>query len=184
MCLTCFKESTTVHQNVYLPAEFLTKIESTLPKNLKMDDFISACQRPLRKSIRVNTLKSSISEFMALAKTKGWHIEQIPWCKEGFWVDLDEGHTPLGSTAEHLSGLFYIQEASSMIPVSSLFSDSIEFQLVLDMAAAPGSKTTQIAALMKNKGVLVANEYSASRVKALHANKESCCIRTNSLSKL
>ncbi|MCY9843265.1 16S rRNA (cytosine(1407)-C(5))-methyltransferase RsmF [Vibrio caribbeanicus] len=171
-----------MHQNVYLPAEFLSKIESILPKHLKMDDFISACQRPLRKSIRVNTLKSSISDFMTLAKAKGWHIEQIPWCKEGFWVDLDEEQTPLGSTAEHLSGLFYIQEASSMIPVSALFSDSTKLQSVLDMAAAPGSKTTQIAALMGNKGVLIANEYSASRVKALHANIERCGIRNTALS--
>ena len=147
-----------------------------------MEDFISACQRPLRKSIRVNTLKSSTEDFITLARAKGWSIEQIPWCREGFWVELDEEHIPLGSTAEHLSGLFYIQEASSMIPVSALFSDNKEFQSVLDMAAAPGSKTTQIAALMNNKGVLVANEYSASRVKALHANIERCGIRNTALS--
>lgn len=56
------------------------------------------------------------------------------------------------------------------------------YDSVLDMAAAPGSKTTQMAALMDNQGVLVANEFSASRVKVLHANIERCGIRNTALS--
>jgi 16S rRNA (cytosine1407-C5)-methyltransferase len=59
---------------------------------------------------------------------------------------------PLGSTAEHLSGLFYIQEASSMLPVAALFADGNAPERVMDVAAAPGSKTTQIAARMGNHG--------------------------------
>ncbi|MCG9582615.1 16S rRNA (cytosine(1407)-C(5))-methyltransferase RsmF [Vibrio tubiashii] len=171
-----------MHHNVYLPEEFLSEIESILPQGLNMDDFVAACQRPLRKSIRVNTLKITVEEFLERAKSKGWQLEAVPWCEEGFWIEADESEVPLGNTAEHMSGLFYIQEASSMMPVSALFKKSEEFQSVLDMAAAPGSKTTQIAACMENNGVLVANEFSASRVKVLHANIERCGVRNAALS--
>src|SRR5699024_8245504 len=76
----------------------------------------------------------------------------------------------------HLSGLFYIQEASSMLPVAALFADGNAPQRVMDVAAAPGSKTTQIAARMNNEGAILANEFSASRVKVLHANISRCGI--------
>lgn len=172
-----------MHQNVYLPEEFLKEIEAILPDELNMEDFISACQRPLRKSIRVNTLKISVEEFIERAKQKGWELEAVPWCEEGFWIEADESIVPLGNTAEHMSGLFYIQEASSMMPVSALFIDQQEsFNSVLDMAAAPGSKTTQIAAKMGNDGVLIANEFAASRVKVLHANIERCGVRNTAMS--
>lgn len=171
-----------MHANVYLPEDFLKHVETFLPNNLKMEDFIAACQRPLRKSIRVNTLKISVEDFLHKAKSYDWHLTAIPWCSEGFWIDADESIVPLGNTAEHMAGLFYIQEASSMLPPSALFHDNEVFQTVLDMAAAPGSKTTQIAALMNNEGVLVANEFAASRVKVLHANIERCGVRNVAMS--
>ncbi|MBA5762920.1 16S rRNA (cytosine(1407)-C(5))-methyltransferase RsmF [Vibrio sp. 404] len=171
-----------MHANVYLPEAFLTEMATILPSSLNMEDFIAACQRPLRKSIRVNTLKISVTDFLARAAEKGWQLEPVPWCNEGFWIDADESLVPLGNTAEHMAGLFYIQEASSMMPVSALFQADDAFNSVLDMAAAPGSKTTQIAAKMDNHGVLVANEFSASRVKVLHANIERCGVRNAALS--
>ncbi|WP_162046401.1 16S rRNA (cytosine(1407)-C(5))-methyltransferase RsmF [Vibrio taketomensis] len=171
-----------MHANVYLPEAFLSEMAKILPATLNMEDFIAACQRPLRKSIRVNTLKISIADFQLRAKEKGWELEAVPWCEEGFWIEADESIVPLGNTAEHMSGLFYIQEASSMMPVAALFNQKDEYQSVLDMAAAPGSKTTQIAARMENQGILVANEFSASRVKVLHANIERCGVRNAALS--
>ncbi len=172
-----------MHSNVYLPQAFLDEIAAILPKQLNMEDFVAACQRPLRKSIRVNTLKISVEQFVQRAQEKGWQLSPVPWCTEGFWIEADETIVPLGNTAEHMSGLFYIQEASSMMPVSALFkAEEDQFESVLDMAAAPGSKTTQIAAKMENHGVLVANEFSASRVKVLHANIERCGVRNASLS--
>lgn len=172
-----------MHSNISLPEEFLTTIADILPASLNMEDFIAACQRPLRKSVRVNTLKISVEEFQQRASEKGWALEPVPWCETGFWIEADESEVPLGNTAEHMAGLFYIQEASSMMPVSALFMDEADaFHSVLDMAAAPGSKTTQMAALMHNQGVLVANEFSASRVKVLHANIERCGIRNAALS--
>ncbi|NUL39112.1 16S rRNA (cytosine(1407)-C(5))-methyltransferase RsmF [Kosakonia sacchari] len=161
-----------VAQNaVYLPDEFLAQMRQAMPEHLSFDEFIAACQRPLRRSIRVNTLKISVDDFLQLVAPYGWQLTPVPWCAEGFWIERDdEDALPLGSTAEHLSGLFYIQEASSMLPVAALFADGEMPQRVMDVAAAPGSKTTQIAARMDNTGAILANEFSASRVKVLHAN--------------
>ncbi|WP_241723365.1 16S rRNA (cytosine(1407)-C(5))-methyltransferase RsmF [Raoultella sp. HC6] len=162
---------------VFFPDKFLAQMRAAMPTHLSFDDFIAACQRPLRRSIRVNTLKTSVADFLQLVAPYGWQLTPVPWCAEGFWIEReDEESLPLGSTAEHLSGLFYIQEASSMLPVAALFADGDMPQRVMDVAAAPGSKTTQIAARMGNKGGILANEYSASRVKVLHANISRCGI--------
>ncbi len=159
--------------------------------------FIEACRRPLRKSIRVNTLKISVQDFSHRCKQLGIQLIAIPWCPEGFWLvdnktdsSLNEVPTEpsLGNLVEHLQGLFYIQEASSMLPPVALFAErnhslhskplvhkSAQHPLkVLDLAAAPGSKTTQLSALMQNQGLLLANEIASSRVKSLHANLQRC----------
>lgn len=164
--------------SAYLPQPFLDMISQAMPASLSLDSFIASCRRPLRRSLRINTLKISVSDFLSLVQPYGWRLTPIPWCEEGFWIERDDDATlPLGSTAEHLSGLFYIQEASSMLPVRALFDgQTVPPQLIIDMAAAPGSKTTQIAACMGNQGAILANEYSASRVKVLHANISRCGI--------
>ncbi len=162
---------------VYLPEQFLAQMRQALPEHLSFDAFIAACQRPLRRSIRVNTLKIAVSDFLTLVAPYGWQLTPVPWCEEGFWIERDDEEAlPLGSTAEHLSGLFYIQEASSMLPVAALFAEGETPSRVMDVAAAPGSKTTQIAARMGNQGAILANEFSASRVKVLHANISRCGI--------
>lgn len=172
-----------VAQNsVFLPEQFLAQMREALPAHLSFDDFVAACQRPLRRSIRVNTLKISVGAFLDLVSPYGWQLTPVPWCEEGFWIERDDEESlPLGSTAEHLSGLFYIQEASSMLPVAALFADENQPERVMDVAAAPGSKTTQIAARMNNRGAILANELSASRVKVLHANISRCGIRNVAL---
>ncbi|EPR8028156.1 16S rRNA (cytosine(1407)-C(5))-methyltransferase RsmF [Enterobacter hormaechei] len=172
-----------VAQNsVFLPEQFLAQMREALPAHLSFDDFVAACQRPLRRSIRVNTLKISVGAFLDLVSSYGWQLTPVPWCEEGFWIERDDEESlPLGSTAEHLSGLFYIQEASSMLPVAALFADGNQPERVMDVAAAPGSKTTQIAARMNNRGAILANEFSASRVKVLHANISRCGIHNVAL---
>lgn len=167
--------------SVLLPPEFLASTRAIMPAELSMEAFIAACQRPLRRSLRVNTLKISVADFLALVQGYGWQLEPIPWCAEGFWISRADEDLRLGNAAEHLSGLFYIQEASSMLPPSALFAAEAAPSRVLDMAAAPGSKTTQIAALMHNAGGIVANEYSASRVKVLHANISRCGVKNVAL---
>lgn len=165
----------------FLPPAFLDATRAIMPDHLSIDDFIAICQQPLRRSLRVNTLKISVADFLALVEDYDWRLEPIPWCPEGFWIEREDEALRLGSAAEHLSGLFYIQEASSMLPVSALFAGRETPRLVLDVAAAPGSKTTQIAALMNNQGGIVANEYSASRVKVLHANISRCGVKNVAL---
>ena len=117
-----------------------------------------------RKSVRVNNLKISVDEFKK--KYKDLKLKQIPWIKDGFFVN--SSRTDLGNFLGHSMGHFYVQEASSMLP--ALILDPKENDFVLDMAAAPGSKTTQIAALMKNKGLIVANDNNYNRLKALTMN--------------
>lgn len=167
---------------VYFPDLFLNQMRELLPDSAEFEQFIAFSQQPLRRSLRVNTLKISVEAFLALVEPYQWALTPVPWCKEGFWISRDDADTlPLGSTAEHLAGLFYIQEASSMLPVTALFAGSPAPERVMDMAAAPGSKTTQIAASMSNKGVLLANEYSASRVKVLHANISRCGVSNTAI---
>ncbi|GLS84639.1 16S rRNA (cytosine(1407)-C(5))-methyltransferase RsmF [Paraferrimonas haliotis] len=164
-----------------LNPEFLDSIEKILPSELSIDDFIDYSQRPLRRSIRVNTLAISVTDFVKRMQAQGWQLQAIPWCEQGFWVGPEDKLDAIGNTVEHLAGLFYIQEASSMLPVTALFQSQRQPMMVLDMAAAPGSKTTQIAAQMNNQGLLVANEYSASRIKSLFANCQRLGIRNVAL---
>ena len=165
---------------------FFTHIRKQHPDPNKFSDFLSACQRPLRKSLRVNTLKISVADFRLLAEKRSWQLEPIPWCEQGFWIDDSSTieSFQLGNAGEHLQGLFYIQEASSMLPPIALFKDNVSASPVLDMAAAPGSKTTQLAAMMNNRGTVLANELSASRLKVLHANLERCGVINTCLSHL
>ncbi len=125
--------------------------------------FMNVNKQPLRISLRVNTLKISIEGMK-----KRFSLEQIPWCKEGFFV---KGYT-IGNTLEHFLGYIYIQEAASMIPPVVLEAQPEEF--VLDISAAPGSKTTQLAAMMRNTGLLIANDASIPRLKPLVVNLERC----------
>lgn len=131
------------------------------------DEFKKFSLSFLRKSIRINTLKTTIPECKSRLEKKGWKLTKIPWCSEGFWIEHAE-RRDVGNLWEHHMGYFYVQEAASMIPPIVLNPQPNE--AILDMAASPGSKTTQIAALMNNSGVLVANDYKADRLAALGMN--------------
>lgn len=170
-----------MNKNSYIPEEFIEYIQQYLPKGLSSEQFIQYCQTPLRKAIRVNTLKISVSDFVERANTWQWQLTPIPWCDSGFWLELPESQSqPLGNCVPHLAGWFYIQEASSMLPPTAMSLQ--QHDCVLDMAAAPGSKTSQIAARLNNTGLVLANEYSASRVKVLHATLSRLGIHNTALS--
>jgi 16S rRNA (cytosine1407-C5)-methyltransferase len=157
--------------------DYLAHAQANFLAENELDNFILSCGSPLRKSIRVNTLKLSVEEFKQIALNYQWQLTPIPWCKEAFWIDFsnDKEEVSIGNSPEHIQGLFYVQESSSMLPPVALLNsinlaDRNEPPLVLDMAAAPGSKTTQIAAMLNNQGIVLANELSASRLKFLSAN--------------
>jgi NOL1/NOP2/sun family putative RNA methylase len=150
---------------VKLPAKFRERYGPIAPEG-----FFEALGRGLPKTVRVNTLKTTREEFMARAGRNGWELTSLPWLADGFAIDREDRTVPLGHSLEHFAGHLYIQEASSMVP--PLVLDPRPGERVLDLAAAPGSKTTQMAAMMGNRGLLAANDSSIPRIKALTANLE------------
>ena len=129
----------------------------------------------LLPSIRVNTLRTTEALLVARLEKKGVQLEKIPFAP-GYWVK----HTPfsLGASIEYLLGHIMPQEAAAQLPVTVL--DPKPGEKVLDMAAAPGGKTTQIAALMHNKGILVAVDKNNLRIPSLKNNLERMGV-TNSI---
>lgn len=125
--------------------------------------FLQSYERPPLKGLRVNTLKLSKEEFV---KISPFALEQIPWEKNGFYLTAEKA----GGDAYHFAGLYYLQEPSAMCAVPLL--DVKRGERVLDLCAAPGGKTTQIAAEMQGEGVLVANEIDGGRAKILSQNIE------------
>ncbi len=121
----------------------------------------------LRRSIRVNTVLGSVKEVTTSIKAKGWELIPIPWCKEGFWIEHPE-RRDVGNLLEHHVGKIYVQEAASMIP--PLILQPQPGELILDMCASPGSKTTQMGAMMENKGMIIANDYKGQRLQSLGIN--------------
>jgi NOL1/NOP2/sun family putative RNA methylase len=98
-----------------------------------------------------------------------WLLRNIPWIVEGFFIEHKEGkRKDIGNIMEHNQGHFYIQEAASMIPVLALNPKPGEN--VLDMCASPGSKTTQIAQMMNNKGKIIAADVRDDRIAILKRN--------------
>ncbi len=137
------------------------------------EEFEKAISKHLQKSIRINTLKVSVKEL----KSRISGLNQIPWCREGFYIERKE--TAVGNLKEHFLGYFYVQEAASMIP--ALILNPKENDLVLDMSAAPGSKTTQMAAMMKNTGGIIANDIKWDRIKALSMNLQRCGVSNTAI---
>ncbi|MBW2995571.1 NOL1/NOP2/sun family putative RNA methylase [Candidatus Woesearchaeota archaeon] len=127
----------------------------------------------LDRCIRVNTIKISVEDLVKRLG-KNWNLKQVPWCKQGFWIEYkgEEKRRDIGNLIEHSLGYIYVQEAVSMIPPIVL--DAKPGDAVLDMCSSPGSKATQIAAMMKNQGMLVANDFTGDRMKPLGLNIRRC----------
>lgn len=135
--------------------------------------FLETSLKPLRKTIRVNTIKTTVEEMKKRMK-----LQQIPWCDVGFFA---EGYA-LGNTLEHYMGYFYLQGAASMIPPVVLNPKPGE--LVLDMCASPGSKTSQMAAMMENKGLIIANDNAIDRLKPLTLNLQRCGVSNTAFTRM
>ncbi|KAI1269732.1 cytosine-5--methyltransferase NCL1 [Xylariaceae sp. FL1019] len=117
--------------------------------------------------IRTNTLKTSRRELASALIARGVTLEPVgKWSKVG--LQIFESNVPLGATPEYLAGQYILQAASSFLPCMSLAPQPGE--RVLDMASAPGGKTTYLAAMMKNQGCIVANDPSKTRSKGLIGN--------------
>ncbi|MBS3133180.1 RsmB/NOP family class I SAM-dependent RNA methyltransferase [Candidatus Woesearchaeota archaeon] len=138
----------------------------------RYDEFLKYSLSYITKSIRVNTLKATVAEVKKRLQQQNFTLEQIPWCDKGFWVKGER--TDLGNLIEHALGYIYVQEAASMLPASVLQPEPGD--VVLDMCASPGSKTTQMASMMENTGLVVANDISGARMKPLGLNLQRCGI--------
>jgi len=121
----------------------------------------------LKRSLRINTLKISEKELLERLNKNSVKLRRIPFLDNGYYY---ESKFSLGATPEYLQGYYYLQEAASQVPAMVLNPKPGE--LVLDMAAAPGSKTTQIAAYMENKGSIIAIDSNIHRLESLRDNME------------
>ena len=127
---------------------------------------LKANEKPLIPSIRVNTLKISQSVLKIKLEQKGFKLEPLEWVPYGFKVIKKSFN--LGSSHEFLQGYYYLQNIASMLP--ALILDPKPSDLVIDMCAAPGSKATQLAQIMKNKGTLILIDRNKRRIPALEMN--------------
>ena len=143
------------------PASALVRYRAIIPD---WADFLSACRRPLPTTIRSNTLRITPEDLRKRLAQKGLRLQAISWAPEVFIIEEEN----VGKRLEHWLGLFYVQEAVQVLPVFVL--DPRPGERVLDLCAAPGGKSTQIAAFMQNTGLLVANEPNGRRQQALLAN--------------
>ncbi|EKF29767.1 nucleolar protein, putative [Trypanosoma cruzi marinkellei] len=147
--------------------EFLTDAILLLFPPAEAVEFFEAMEKPRPTTIRVNTLKAKRRDLVQALLKRGMHVEPLEkWSKVG--LQVFESNVPIAGTIEYLAGQYMLQSAVSFLPVMALAPQ--EKERVLDMAAAPGGKTTYIAQLMKNTGALFANDVSEPRTKALNAN--------------
>ncbi len=145
-----------------LPQEFLAKMKQLLGE--EYDAFLASYEQPRQFGLRVNTGKISTAEFERLAP---FHLKKIPWVENGYFYEEQD------APARHpfyYAGLYYLQEPSAMTPASVL--PVCPGDRVLDLCAAPGGKATELGTRLCGQGLLVANDISASRAKALLKNIE------------
>ncbi|MDD5111100.1 MAG: RsmB/NOP family class I SAM-dependent RNA methyltransferase [Candidatus Altiarchaeota archaeon] len=129
--------------------------------------FLGSMRSIPRHALRVNTLKANAAQVEKFLYENRIDFAKVLWCKDAYWVDAETA-----GFMEHQFGFYYIQDASSLLPSIALEPKAGES--VLDLCAAPGSKTTHIAALMENSGMLVANEQDYRRIRALVYNVQRC----------
>ncbi|MBQ9609589.1 MAG: RsmB/NOP family class I SAM-dependent RNA methyltransferase [Lachnospiraceae bacterium] len=147
--------------------ELPKKYEENMRILLQEDfDAYEAClDKPMYHGIRINTSKITVEDFL---KINPFKLKRIPWCENGFYYD--ETIDKPSKHPYYYAGLYYIQEPSAMTPASVLPIEP--YDKVLDICAAPGGKSTELAARLDGKGVLISNDVSASRAKALLKNLE------------
>jgi len=151
-----------------LPGAFVEKMVKLLGET-EYEELAEALSGQRQYGLRVNTLKADIEEFLEVSP---YQLEQVQWADGGFYISGED--TP-GRHPFYHAGLYYIQEPSAMLPGQILGAQPDE--KVLDLCAAPGGKTVQIAAAMKGKGLLISNDINTERVKALVKNIELCGVK-------
>lgn len=148
-----------------LPSEFMRSIEEML--GCEAPAFFASLNEPPTLALRLNPAREG-----AAAAAEAFAADPVPWEQNGRY--LREGARP-GAGIAHAAGAFYLQEASAMVSAAILNAQSGE--RILDLCAAPGGKSTQIAAALGGSGLLVSNEPEPARAKVLAANLERMGVR-------
>ena len=156
-------------KNMKLPELFEEKMRRLLGEDFS--EYEKHLDDPAYYGIRVNTLKISVEDFLKICP---FHVTKVPWTDNGFYVDREE--KPSKHPYYH-AGLYYIQEPSAMTPASYLPVEPGD--RVLDLCGAPGGKSTELGAKLMGEGLLVSNDVSISRTKALIRNIEMFGIRND-----
>ncbi|KNZ69233.1 Fmu (Sun) domain-containing protein [Thermincola ferriacetica] len=146
-----------------LPPAFLTKMEQQLGSNVAR--FLQSYTEPRTAGLRANTLKISPE---ALQELLPFLQERVSWCRDGFYYNEEEVRP--AKLPHYYAGLYYIQEPSAMLPAELLQVQPGE--RVLDLCAAPGGKSLQLAAHLGKAGLLVVNDPHPQRAKVLLKNIE------------
>jgi 16S rRNA (cytosine1407-C5)-methyltransferase len=146
------------------PAKYVERMKKLIPVD-ELDLFFENVTKPIPRTVRISP--ENLAKIKA--DNAGWILSKVAEIPEAFFITRkDQQDNPLGRTLEHFSGEMYIQSLSSMLPVKILAPELDD--KILDMCAAPGSKTTFLSQKMENTGLLVCNEPSGSRSKKLSAN--------------
>jgi 16S rRNA (cytosine1407-C5)-methyltransferase len=163
----------TFYRNIEPKPLFIERMKKIITNEKDFQEYLKILKKPILRSIRCNTVKISPEKLKDRLEKKGWKINQ-PWkdYSEVMIVESELSPGELGNSLEHLLGYYYIQELASMLPIIALFPKPNEF--FMDLCASPGSKTTQAACFMENKGTIIANEMNAQREKILGSNLERC----------
>lgn len=148
---------------IKLPEKFEMRMRTLL--GAEYEAFARGYETNHAAGLRVNTMKLSADAFEKIAPVA---VRRIPWISNGFFYDADAAQP--AKHPYYFAGLYYIQEPSAMTPAAVL--PVVPGERVLDLCAAPGGKSTELAAKLCGKGVLVSNDISNSRAKALLKNLE------------
>ncbi len=151
-----------------LPKAFLERFSALLGD--EFDLFLRNLTQPTEHFVRVNTLKIPLKDGQGRLAEMNLETTPLPWYPAGFRIKTN--HELIPRSIEYALGYFYVQEGASMVPPISLSPEADN--LVLDMCAAPGSKTTQIAQMMGNQGAIIANDRTFRRITSLGHNLQLC----------
>ncbi len=146
-----------------LPEKFVDDMKLLLGS--EFNDYIDSYDEPRWYGLRINEQKISVEEFLTISP---FELTPIPWINNGFYYD-GEREKP-GKHPYYFAGLYYLQEPSAMTPANRLPIEDDD--IVLDLCAAPGGKTTELGAKLNNTGLLISNDISNSRAKILLKNLE------------
>jgi NOL1/NOP2/sun family putative RNA methylase len=152
---------------------FEERMKKLLDGEKDYNNFMNTIRTPSRNIIRCNTLKISPEELKEKLEKNGWKISQpYPKYKEILIIESKIIPGALGNSQEHINGEYYVQELCSMM--SAIALNPKEHEIIIDLCASPGSKTTQMCSYMNNKGTIIANDCNEERVHILNQNLSRC----------